>query len=134
MLVDACVDEAKSAGQRLPGFGHRVHTDVDPRVAMLFTLAADANLASSGMAYVRALEEAIRDRIKPLPLNIDGALAAILVDLGFPPMVGKLFFIIGRVAGLSAEVMEEHTRERPMRIKISVEYDGVPPTREGEPV
>jgi len=128
------VDEAKSAGQRLPGFGHRVHTDVDPRVAMLFTLAADANLASSGMAYVRALEEAIRDRIKPLPLNIDGALAAILVDLGFPPMVGKLFFIIGRVAGLSAEVMEEHTRERPMRIKISVEYDGVPPTRDGEPV
>ena len=42
-------------------------------------------------------------------------------------MVGKLIFIIGRVAGLSAEVLEEYTREKPMRIKIPVTYDGVPP-------
>ena len=42
-------------------------------------------------------------------------------------MVGKLMFIVGRVAGLSAEVLEEHTREKPMRIKIPVAYDGVPP-------
>ena len=35
-------------------------------------------------------------------------------------MVGKLLFIVGRVAGLSAEVLEEHTREKPMRIKIPV--------------
>ena len=71
------------------------------------------------------LEDAVRERIKPIPLNIDGALAAILVDLGFPSMVGRLMFIIGRVAGLSAEVLEEHTREKPMRIKIPVTYDGV---------
>ncbi|PYR03574.1 MAG: citryl-CoA lyase, partial [Acidobacteria bacterium] len=58
--------------------------------------------------------------------NIDGALAAILVDLGFPSPVGRLFFIIGRVAGLSAEVLEEHTREKPMRITFPVEYDGAP--------
>jgi citrate synthase len=121
------VDEAKAAGRRLPGFGHRVHTDADPRVAVLFTLAADAKLAGHGIAFARALEGAIREQIKPLPLNIDGALAAILVDLGFPSMVGKLFFIIGRVAGLSAEVMEEHTREKPMRIKFPVKYDGPEP-------
>jgi citrate synthase len=39
-------------------------------------------------------------------------------------MVGRLLFIIGRAAGLSAEVLEEHTREKPMRIKIPVTYDG----------
>ena len=44
-------------------------------------------------------------------------------------MVGKLLFIIGRVAGLSAEVLEEYAREKPMRIKIPVAYDGVPPRR-----
>ena len=42
---------------------------------------------------------------------------------------GKFIFIVGRVAGLTAEVAEEHLRERPMRIRIPVEYDGEPPRR-----
>jgi citrate synthase len=94
---------------------------------VLFGLAQDTGLAGDGIGFARALEAAIRERIKPLPLNIDGALAAILVDLGFPPMFGKLLFIVGRVAGLSAEVLEEYSREKPMRIKFDVDYDGVPP-------
>jgi citrate synthase len=125
------VDEAKAANRRLPGFGHRVHSTVDPRVAVLFTLAEDAKLAGDGIDFARALEAAVRERIKPIPLNIDGALAAILVDLGLPSMVGKLLFIVGRAAGVSAEVLEEYTREKPMRIKIPVVYDGVPPHEDG---
>jgi citrate synthase len=123
--AQALVHAAKAAGTRVPGFGHRVHATTDPRVAVLFGLAERAGLAGDGVRFARALERAIRDAIKPLPLNIDGALAAILVDLGFPSMVGRLLFIVGRVAGLSAEVLEEHTREKPMRIKIPVVYDGV---------
>ena len=120
------VDEAKAKQARLPGFGHRVHSTIDPRVAVLFGLAAREGLAGGGIRFARALEDAIRDRIKPIPLNIDGALAAVLVDLGFPPLVGRLLFIVGRVAGISAEVLEECTREKPMRIKVPVTYDGVP--------
>jgi citrate synthase len=99
---------------------------------VLFTLAEDSGLAGDGIRFARALEAAIRERLKPIPLNIDGALAAILVDLGLPSMVGKLLFIVGRVAGLSAEVLEEYSREKPMRITIPVEYDGVPPRQNGE--
>jgi citrate synthase len=47
--------------------------------------------------------------------------------MGFPPLFGKVMFIVGRVAGLGAQVMEEYTREKPMRIRIPVEYDGPPP-------
>ena len=125
------VDEATAAKTRLPGFGHRVHSTIDPRVDVLFALAHDSGVAGDGIRFARALEAAVRARIKPLPLNIDGALAAILVDLGLPSMVGKLMFIVGRVAGLSAEVLEEYTREKPMRIKIPVAYDGVPPLQNG---
>jgi citrate synthase len=125
------VDEARTAKKRLPGFGHRVHSTIDPRVAVMFGLAQDTGLAGDGIRFARALETAVRERIKPIPLNIDGALAAVLVDLGFPPMVGKLIFIVGRVAGLSAEVLEEYTREKPMRIKIPVAYDGEPPKDNG---
>jgi len=121
------VDESKANKARLPGFGHRVHSTIDPRVEVLFTLARDNGLAGSGIAFARALEAAIAERIKPIPLNIDGALAAILYDLGFPPLAGKLIFIVSRAAGISAEVLEEYTREKPMRIKFDVSYDGPEP-------
>jgi citrate synthase len=126
------VDEAVAAKARLPGFGHRVHSTIDPRVAVLFQLADTSGLAGDGIRFARALEHAIGARIKPIPLNIDGALAAILIDLGLPSMVGKLIFIVGRVAGLSAEVLEEYSREKPMRIRFDVEYDGVPPKQNGQ--
>jgi citrate synthase len=125
------VDEAKSANTRLPGFGHRVHSTIDPRVAVIFGLAEEGGLTGDGIRFAAALESALRERSTPIPLNVDGALAAVLHDLGLPPRVGALLFIIGRVAGLSAEVLEEHTREKPMRIKIPVAYDGVPPLPPG---
>jgi len=120
------VEDAVRMKTRLPGLGHRVHT-TDPRTATLFDMAEAEGLAGGGIAFMRALEAEARVRIKPLPLNIDGALAAVLHDIGFPPPFGKLVFIIGRVAGLTAEVAEEYLRERPMRIKIPVTYDGVAP-------
>jgi citrate synthase len=89
-------------------------------------MAAEAGVASGGIEAMTALEAAA-SAIKPLPINIDGALAAVLFDLGFPAAAGKLMFIVGRVAGLSAEVAEEYAREKPMRIRIPVQYDGVPP-------
>ena len=120
------VAEAREAGRRLPGLGHRVHR-VDPRVEVLFDLARQNGREGAGVLFVRALQKAATDTIKAMPINIDGALAAILHDLGFPPDAAKLLFIVARVAGLAAEVAEEHAREKPMRIRIPVEYDGVPP-------
>ena len=76
---------------------------------------------------MRAIHTAVSTRVRPLPINIDGALAAVLYDLGFAPEAGKFIFIIGRVAGLTAEVAEEYARERPMRVRIPVQYDGQAP-------
>jgi citrate synthase len=120
------VGDAKAKGRRLPGMGHRTHTH-DPRTDILFGLARESGLAANGIAMMEALEAAAREKIKPLPINVDGALAAVLYDLGFPPSFGKLVFIIGRVAGITAEVAEEYMREKAMRIRIPVTYDGVPP-------
>src|SRR5213594_597160 len=52
------VDEARNAGTRLPGFGHRVHSTVDPRVGVLFTLAEGSKLAHDGVRFARVLEAA----------------------------------------------------------------------------
>ena len=123
------VDDAVREKRRLPGLGHRVHT-TDPRVKVLFDMARAEGVAGDGIAFMEALEAEAGRRIKPLPMNIDGALAAILHDLGFPPPAGRFMFIVARVAGLTAEVAEEYAREKPMRIKFDVTYDGPPPIEE----
>jgi citrate synthase len=122
-VAEKLVDEARHAGRRLPGFGHRLYQE-DPRTTALLALAAETGTAGAGVAFAKVLEEVIGARIKPLPLNVDGAIAALLHDLGYPPVTAKLFFIIGRSAGLAAQVLEEYTRERAMRIRIPVHYDG----------
>jgi hypothetical protein len=78
--------------------------------------AAAGGVAKDGVAFIEFLEMAAREKIKPLPINVDGALASVLHDLGFSPPAGKLLVIVGRVAGLTAEVVEEYAREKAMRI------------------
>ena len=120
------VAQARADHRRLPGMGHRTHSR-DPRTDVLFGLARTAGIAGDGIAFMLELERAAAEAIKPLPINVDGAIAAVLYDLGFPPALAKLLFITGRVAGLSAQIVEEYTRERAMRITIPVTYDGPPP-------
>lgn len=132
-LADAAsrmVADLRAAGRRMPGFGHRVHA-TDPRTKVLFDLARARGIAGDGIAFVEAVDAAFKAQGKELPINIDGSLAGVLHDLGFPPPFGKLVFFVGRVAGLTAEVAEEYAREKPMRIRIPVSYDG-PPARDME--
>jgi citryl-CoA lyase len=77
------------------------------------------------------LAVAIQDELehtsgRDLPLNVDGAIAAVISEMGFDWRLGKGFFIISRVPGLIAHVYEEWTRERPMRRlgPPPFEYDG----------
>jgi citrate synthase len=125
-VARATAFDARAEGRRLPGLGHRMYRE-DPRTTVLFRIAEQHGKAGQGVAFMRALESAVAETIKPLPINVDGAIAAILHDLGYPVEAAKLIFIVGRTAGLAAHVMEEYARERPMRVRIPVIYDGPPP-------
>lgn len=126
------VARIKGSGDRISGFGHRVHTK-DPRTARLFELAAAAGLAETPATHIgaaRAIERAFAAIGKPLPINVDGALGAILSDLGLDPRVFNGIFMIARTPGLIAHVTEEQTRERPMRRidPVNHAYDGPLPS------
>jgi len=121
--------ELKAQRKRAPGFGHRIHTD-DPRTRRLLALADELGVSGNGVIMAHAFEEALEKSLgRRLPLNVDGALAALLVDLDFPPELGNAFFIIARVTGLAAHAHEEMTRQRPMRRihPTDHEYDGPAP-------
>ncbi|MDI6839495.1 MAG: citryl-CoA lyase [bacterium] len=118
--------ELSEVGERMPGIGHRIHTE-DPRTKRLFELADELKIAGPNVALMKTIEVEInKDAKRKLPINVDGAIGAIISDMGFDWRLGKAFFLLGRVAGLVAHVYEEQTREKPMR-EISpkeAEYDG----------
>jgi succinyl-CoA synthetase alpha subunit len=115
------------SGERMSGFGHRLHTK-DPRTARLFQLAREAGVDGVHMQAARAVEKAFADAKKSLPVNVDGAIGAILADLGMNPAALNGIFMIARMPGLIAHVIEEQTRERPMRRidPVNHGYDGPP--------
>jgi citrate synthase len=115
----------------VPGIGHRFHT-ADPRTSRLFELAEERRIAADGVRMLRAIQVQLAERTgRTLPINVDGAIAALLVDLGLPSQTANALFMIARLPGLAAHYFEETTRERPMRAisPTGHSYDG-PPARE----
>lgn len=101
--------------KRVPGFGHRVHTQ-DPRSKAMFGLADSLNLSGHFVEIARCVEKSLPEVVnRELPLNVDGAIAAILCDLDFPIELANAFFIMARVPGLITHIYEEQTTQRPMR-------------------
>lgn len=129
-VVRSCLD----GGRKLPGFGHRVHTS-DPRASRLLQMAHELELDGEFVRMVRTLERAVSAQpelgARPLPLNVDGAIAAVCGDLGFEPELGNALFIMARIPGLIAHANEERSRQAPMRAidPKDVLYDGPAPRR-----
>ena len=125
-IAKILVTESRERKKRILGFGHRVHTS-DPRTKRLFELAEELNVAGNHVSLSKAIEKELEVQTgRKLPINVDGAIAAISSDMGFDWRLGKAFFLLGRVAGLTAHVYEEQTEFKPMRKIFTTEcvYDG----------
>ncbi len=95
---------------QIPGFGHPQHTDGDPRARQLLGLAARLGVAGRHIAALDLLGQALADATGRQPLriaNVTGALAGILLDLGFPWASIRGVVIAARALGLTAHVVEE---------------------------
>ncbi len=116
--AEAIVGECVKADEVPPGFGHRFHTR-DPRAARLFQMALELEVEGEHVRLIRVTERALEVHIphygRPLPVNVDGAIAAICADLGFAYELGNAIFLISRLPGLIAHAHEERTRQSPMR-------------------
>ena len=100
-------------GRKIPGFGHRYHNQ-DPRADKLIELVVKQGFIGPHIKLALALQDLVHDK-KNIKLNVDGANAAILSDLGFEPDLGLGVFIIGRVPGIIAHIHEEKMDEEEFR-------------------
>ena len=116
---------------RIPGYGHKILSH-DPRSEALFEVAQETGFYGAHCRFAVAVQKTlVRVTSKSLPLNVDGAMAAIISDMGFDWRVAKGFFIIGRVPGLVAHIYEEMMSSHGLRRLEEHEaiYSG-PPERE----
>jgi citryl-CoA lyase len=110
------VTDRRAEGRRIPGFGHRQHKRRDPRLDRLLEVAKEVDVAGNHIAAAVAIEASLSEALgRPAPMNIDGAMAAILGEIGFPGALGNAVFIASRVAGILAHANEERQTMPPMR-------------------
>ncbi|HMK53764.1 MAG TPA: citryl-CoA lyase, partial [Methanobacteriaceae archaeon] len=126
--AEMVVDYYQEKGDKIPGFGHRFHQE-DPRPPKLIDMAIKNDCFGIHTELVLKIQE-ILFKTKGIRMNIDGANAGILSDLGFEWEVGTGIFMIGRLPALVAHVNEEKSREEPFRKIFEIEeiyYDGPEP-------
>jgi citrate synthase len=120
--------EIHAAGAKMPGFGHPVHTPVDPRAERILELADDHGTTGPHTELARGLRGAVAEVWgKPLTMNVSMPIASVMLDLGFPASAVKAVPILARTASLLAHLAEE--REDPIGLGLAgaaeeaVEYE-----------
>ena len=122
----AAVRAAREAKRFVPGLGHPVHKQQDPRTPVLIALADAEGLRGPHLRLFEAI-----GRVHPqvlgrtLPLNGAGVCGAALADLGLPVDLLRGFALLARAAGLLGQLAEERRRPIGMDVYLSVDRNAV---------
>jgi citrate synthase len=129
-LAEGVLTAQRAAGQRIPGLGHHVHKQGDPRTPRLFQIAAEEDLYGPHLSLFAAI-----GRVHPavlrrtLPLNGAGVCGAALADLGLPLELLRGFALLARTAGLIGQLAEElrHPLANDIFLSVDLANSSVPP-------
>lgn len=122
-LALTAVKETREAGRYVPGLGHPVHKELDPRTPRLMQIADEEGLKGPHLRLFDAI-----GRVHPqvlgrtLPLNGAGVCGAALADLGLPTELLRGFSLLARTAGLLGQLAEERRRPVANDIYLHVEH------------
>jgi citrate synthase len=114
--------------RRIPGLGHPVHKRVEPRAAALTEVAKTLGVwGKRAQLFDAVAREATRRFNHPLPANLAGVIAAVLLEIGFDPLemvgLGVLSYLPALIAHTTEEIREGH----PLRIippELGARYAG----------
>jgi len=117
-VAAAGIKALRAEKKPVPGFGHPQHSGGDPRALKLIALAQEQGVAGRHIAMLHAIRDALPDAIgRPLPINVNGAIPAVLLDVGFPLAALKGIALLARTASLIGHLQEES--ERPIGFIMS---------------
>ena len=93
-------------GEQMPGFGHPLYPNGDPRAVLLMRLAESSG-HEAACRVMRNLRKAGTEILHDLP-NLDFGLAAITRAFRLPDQAPVLLFALGRTIGWIAHAIEEY--------------------------
>ncbi|WP_049573170.1 citryl-CoA lyase, partial [Streptomyces sp. SBT349] len=120
------VRRARAAGLKVPGLGHPVHKERDPRTPVLLALAEEEGLKGPHLRLFEAIGRVHPQLLgRALPLNGAGVAGAALADLGLPVELLRGFALLARTAGLLGHLAEERRTPIGMDVYLSVDRNAV---------
>jgi len=126
----AGIGRLRADKRAIPGFGHPQHAGGDPRALLLLDLAERHGVVGDHIRMLYAIRDSLPDALgRPLPINVNGAIPAVMLDVGFPLGALKGISLLARTASLIAHLQEE--TERPIGFILSgaaaaaIDYDGI---------
>ncbi|MDZ4093329.1 MAG: citryl-CoA lyase [Paracoccaceae bacterium] len=123
------VETLKAARKKVPGLGHPQHSAGDPRADKLLTIADELGVSGPHVAALRLLgKHAPGIMNRPLPINVSGAIPAVILDAGWPLEALKAVPLLARAGGLAAHLYEESIRPigfiMSHNADLAITYDG----------
>jgi citrate synthase len=129
------LEALKARRAKVPGLGHPQHSAGDPRADRLLAVADELGVSGDHVRTLRTLAQhapGIIDR--PLPINVSGAIPAVILDAGWPLEAMKAVPVLARTAGLAAHLLEESRRSigfiMSNHADRAISYDGPPATKD----
>lgn len=127
--AQASLRELKAAKKKVPGIGHSQHSTGDPRADVLLRLAAELGIEGDNVATIKAIAKHAPEIMgRPLPINVSGAIPAVMLDAGWPLEAMKGLPLLARAGGLVAHLFEESRRSIGFVMShhgdLAISYDG----------
>ena len=127
----ASLEELKARRGKVPGLGHPQHSAGDPRADVLLQFADENGVSGDAVACLRMLGKLAPEIMnRPLPINVSGAIPALMLDAGWPVEAMKGIPLLARAAGLVAHLYEESQRSigfiMSHKADLAIAYDGEP--------
>lgn len=124
------VQEVRATKKRIPGYGHPTHKSGDFRATKLWKIAEQCAFIGERTRLYQAIHRefvAVTGKTG-LCINVDGALACIMTEMGFRPLQMVCVAVLAVMPGILAHVVEEIEEGKPLRIvrDADADYLGVP--------
>lgn len=114
----AAIKALRAEKKAIPGFGHPQHSGGDPRAHRLLAIAKEQGVEGAHIAMLHTIADVLPETIgRALPINVNGAIPAVMLDAGFPLAALKGISLLARTASLIAHLQEE--TERPIGFIMS---------------
>jgi len=119
------IEQVRASKKRVPGYGHPTHKGDDFRATKLWKIAKETGFIGEKTKLYQAIHaEFVRvTGKKDICINVDGALACIMVEMGFRPLQMVSVAILAVLPGIFAHVIEEIEEGKPLRIVRDEDQD-----------